>query len=49
MNEIDSNVSATALKALSVLDFIGEQRPAAVACSKSRRASAPTAPLPIAC
>jgi DNA-binding IclR family transcriptional regulator len=26
MNEIDSNVSATALKALGVLDFIGEQR-----------------------
>jgi DNA-binding IclR family transcriptional regulator len=26
MTEIDSNVSATALKALNVLDFIGEQR-----------------------
>jgi len=26
MNEIDTNVSATALKALNVLDFIGEQR-----------------------
>lgn len=26
MNEIDGNISATALKALNVLDFIGEQR-----------------------
>ena len=26
MNEPDTNVSATALKALSVLDFVGEQR-----------------------
>ena len=48
MSEPDSNVSATALKALAVLDFIGEQRrPLSVA--EVAAGSAPTAPPPTAC
>ena len=48
MSELDTNISATALKALSVLDFVGEQR-RPVTVAELPQASAPTARQPTAC
>ena len=49
MSELDTNISATALKALSVLDFIGEQRRPVTRRRGRGAASAPTARPPTAC